>query len=79
MGTEIPMPEILLNIRDFSSVKLALVSLTSGGRSVGIVRLRTIVQATEFSFCSFKVGYSTYYVLSAIIYVKVFYTKLQSV
>jgi hypothetical protein len=28
--------------------KLALTSLTSGGRSVGIVRLRT--QATEFSF-----------------------------
>jgi hypothetical protein len=29
--------------------KLALTSLTSGGRSVGIVRLRT--QATEFVFC----------------------------
>jgi hypothetical protein len=32
----------------FYSQKLALTSLTSGGRSVGIVRLRT--QATEFFF-----------------------------
>jgi hypothetical protein len=34
------------------SKKLALASLTSGGRSVGIVRLRT--EATEFSFFFFR-------------------------
>jgi hypothetical protein len=37
--------------------KLALTSLTSGGRSVGIVRART--QATEFSFGFFQGGLST--------------------
>jgi hypothetical protein len=37
--------------------KLALTSPTNGGRSVGVVRLRT--QVTEFSLFSFAIGVST--------------------
>ena len=44
--------------------KLALTSPTGGGRSVGIVRLRT--KATEFSLVRFKCSKSTFKLLATI-------------
>jgi hypothetical protein len=52
-GLETEITAVGINCADYATPlypqKLALTSLTSGGRSVGIVRSRTL--ATEFSFC----------------------------